>query len=133
MTGTRIRGRAPAGAAVTVVDREAIDQSGYSSTQQLIQSLPQNLMGGPNETTQETNRGGAGLNVYMGSSINLRGLGPSSTLVLVNGDRIAAGYAGIFTDLSMVPLTAACISAPPSSSLETSCPIALFTSAGPAR
>lgn len=106
VTGTRIRGRAPAGAAVTVVDRKAIDQSGYSTTQQVIQSLPQNFMGGPNETTQETNRGGAGLNVYMGSSINLRGLGPSSTLVLVNGDRIAAGYAGIFTDLSMVPLTA---------------------------
>ena len=32
-----------------------------------------------------------------------------------------------------MPLICACIAAPPSSSCETSCPIALFTSAGPAR
>lgn len=33
VTGSRIRGRAPAGAAVTAIDRTAIEQTGYATTQ----------------------------------------------------------------------------------------------------
>nr|WP_294817255.1 TonB-dependent receptor [uncultured Sphingomonas sp.] len=107
VTGTRIRGRAPAGAAVTTLDRETIEQSGYATAQQLLQSLPQNFGGGPGETTFATARGNADANTSFGSAVNLRGLGPSSTLVLLNGTRPPmAGTAGIFTDLSMVPLSA---------------------------
>ncbi|WP_066793575.1 TonB-dependent receptor [Sphingomonas soli] len=107
VTGTRIRGRAPAGASVHVIDREAIDRSGYATTQQILQTLPQNFGGGPNETTIETNRGNAGLNQTYGSGINLRGLGSSSTLILLGGERPPmGGFAGIFTDLSMVPTVA---------------------------
>lgn len=107
VTGTRIRGRAPAGAAVTTIDRKAIEQSGYPTTQQLLQSLPQNFGGGANETTIETNRGNASLNGNYGSGINLRGLGTSSTLVLLNGERPPmAGFTGLFADLSMIPMVA---------------------------
>lgn len=107
VTGSRIRGRAPAGAAVTTIDRKAIEQSGYVTTQQLLQALPQNFGGGPNETTAATARGNADFNSAFGSGINLRGLGASSTLVLLNGERPPmAGLAGVFTDLSMIPLSA---------------------------
>ncbi|MBW4332228.1 TonB-dependent receptor [Stakelama sp. CBK3Z-3] len=107
VTGTRIRGRAPAGAAVTTINRTDIERSGYATTQQILQALPQNFGGGPNETTAATARNGADANTSYGSGINLRGLGPSSTLVLLDGERPPmAGIAGIFTDLSMIPLSA---------------------------
>lgn len=107
VTGTRIRGRRPAGSSVITIDRSAIDQSGYATTQQILQALPQNFGGGPNEATIETNRGNASLNGNYGSGINLRGLGSGSTLVLLDGERPPmAGFAGIFTDLSMIPTAA---------------------------
>lgn len=107
VTGSRIRGRAPAGAAVTVIDRKQIEQSGYATTQELLQSLPQNFGGGPNEATSPVGRGNADFNYTYGSGINLRGLGAGSTLVLLDGARPPmAGLAGVFTDLSMIPASA---------------------------
>lgn len=107
VTGTRIRGRAPVGASVTTLDRKAIAQSGQATVQQLLRTLPQSFGGGPGETTTGVGRGGADLNATFGSSVNLRGLGAGSTLVLLNGERPPmAGLAGVFTDLSMIPLTA---------------------------
>ncbi|MEO7689358.1 MAG: TonB-dependent receptor, partial [Sphingomonas sp.] len=109
VTGTRIRGRGPVGSPVLTIDRTAIDQSGYATTQQIAQSIPQNFVGGPNEGSSIGGTLGqnAGLNTSKGSSINLRGLGPSSTLVLLNGDRAPlGGYAGAFSDISMIPASA---------------------------
>lgn len=107
VTGTRIRGRAPAGASVITIDRKAIERSGYATTEQLLRALPQNFGGGPNETAAQTGRSNADFNMSYGSAVNLRGLGPSSTLVLLNGERPPmSGLAGVFADLSMVPLTA---------------------------
>jgi iron complex outermembrane receptor protein len=104
VTGTRIRGRAPAGASVITIDRSAITQSGYATTQQILQALPQNFGGGPNETTSITGRGNAEANATSGSAVNLRGLGPSSTLVLLDGERVAmAGISGRFVDISLIP------------------------------
>lgn len=104
VTGTRIRGRAPAGASVITIDRAAIAQSGYATTQQVLQALPQNFGGGPNETTSITGRGNAEANATSGSAVNLRGLGPSSTLVLLDGERVAmAGISGRFVDISLIP------------------------------
>jgi outer membrane receptor protein involved in Fe transport len=106
VTGTRIRGRAPAGSAVTVIDRTAIEQSGHATTQQLLQALPQAFGGGATETSYTTGRNGADANAAFGSGVNLRGLGPSSTLVLLGGERPPmAGFSGVFTDLSMVPVS----------------------------
>lgn len=105
VTGTHIRGRAPVGSAVITIDRKAIDDSGYATITQVVQAIPQNFAGGPNEagiggTLNQT----AGLNTAAGSSINLRGLGTGSTLVLLNGDRPALGGAtGAFADVSMIP------------------------------
>ena len=108
VTGSRIRGHAPTGASVLTLDRDAIDRSGYATTQQLLQSIPQNFGGGANEATLGAGtRNGAGYNSGYGASINLRGLGTSSTLVLFDGNRPAlGGTAGAFADLSLVPSTA---------------------------
>ncbi len=108
VTGTRIRGAGPVGSPVLSLDREEIEKSGLGSVQQLLQALPQSFGGGPNETTLgATTRNGAGTDGTYASSVNLRGLGSSSTLVLIDGTRPAlGGLGGVFTDLSLVPVGA---------------------------
>ncbi len=108
VTGTRIAGAAPAGAELIVLDRDEIDRSGYATTQQLLQSLPQNFGGGPNDGSVGVSiRNNATANSGFGSSINLRGLGSASTLVLIDGHRLAlGGLFGAFADLSLIPSTA---------------------------
>jgi len=109
ITGTRIRGQAPVGSPVMIIDRKAIEQSGFSTTQQIAQSIPQNFGGGMNEATAAGGTIGqnTGYNGTRGSSVNLRGLGPTSTLVLLNGERPPlGGFAGAFADLSMIPASA---------------------------
>ena len=111
VTGTNIRGIAPASSPSIVLDRDAIDRTGYSTTAELIQSLPQNFSGGSNITIpggeSPPNDPAAGSNVNFGSSVNLRGLGSGSTLVLLNGTRLApGGNIGDFVDISMIPLSA---------------------------
>lgn len=108
VTGSRIRGAAPVGAPLVTIDRKAIEQSGYGSVQQLLQALPQNFGGGPTEITLgATTRNGAGSDATYGSGINLRGLGPSSTLVLIDGMRPPlGGIGGVFADISLIPIGA---------------------------
>jgi iron complex outermembrane recepter protein len=108
VTGSRIRGADAPGSSVIRIDRKAIGESGYASAQQILQSIPQAYGGGANETTSgATGASGANLNSSYGSSINLRGLGPASTLVLLNGNRPAlGGSGGVFADISMLPVSA---------------------------
>lgn len=108
VTGTRIRGAGPIGSSVLTISRTDIDRSGFATTQQLLQALPQNFGGGPNEATSGfSNRDNASLNQSYGSAINLRGLGSGSTLVLVNGNRPPLGGATAnFVDLSLIPSSA---------------------------
>lgn len=108
VTGSRIRGAGPTGSPVVTIDREAIEKSGHGTVQQMLQSLPQAFMGGSNETTTgATTRNGTGNDPTLGSSINLRGLGTNSTLVLIDGARPAlGGTGGVFADISLIPMTA---------------------------
>ena len=88
-----------------VVDREEIHKSGLATTAQLVNTLPQNFGGGPNENTVRGNQ--AETNSSFGSGINLRGLSDDGTIVLVNGRRLApSGTAGAFTDIANLPLAA---------------------------
>lgn len=104
VTGTRIRGRGPVGSAVTTIDRKAIDQAGFATTQQIVQSIPQNFAGGANENTSGLISAAGNGNAARGSGVNLRGLGQNSTLLLINGDRPPLGGAGgTFSDLSIIP------------------------------
>ncbi|MDC7810945.1 TonB-dependent receptor [Sphingomonas koreensis] len=108
VTGTRIRGSGPVGSAVTVLDRAAMDRSGYATTQDIAQTIPQNFGGSPNEGAGAGSfNSDSGFNTAAGSSINLRGLGTGSTLVLLNGDRPPlGGFSGVFSDISMIPASA---------------------------
>lgn len=106
VTGTLIRGAAPVGAPVTKLDRDDIEKSGVASTGELLRLLPQvqNLGAdeGHNNAAQNANQ-----NITSGSGMNLRGLGPESTLTLVDGQRIAPGGLGAqYTDPSSIPAIA---------------------------
>jgi iron complex outermembrane receptor protein len=103
VTGTLIRGALPVGAPVSKLDREAIEKSGAASTTDLLRLLPQvqNLgaTDSHNNNTQNANQ-----NITSGSGINLRGLGPESTLTLVSGVRLApGGLAAQYTDPATIP------------------------------
>lgn len=106
VTGTVLRGAAPAGAQIIEVTRETIDNRGFQSLQDALRSLPQTSTIGAYAGFQAVSRQNAGLNYGKGSSINLRGLGPDATLVLLNGRRIAPSGSGTFFDISQIPLAA---------------------------
>ncbi|ODP37760.1 TonB-dependent receptor domain-containing protein [Sphingomonas turrisvirgatae] len=85
VTGSRLRGAAPVGSTVIAVDREAIVDSGAVSTDRLIQQIPQVLDLGVSENSR--GQGGGSGNIAYGNTINLRGIGPYATLILVDGHR----------------------------------------------
>ena len=83
---------------VTVLDEEAIENTGASSGDELFRALPQAGTAAFNEqnaTTQNSARGDVG-------SINLRDLGTGNTLLLINGRRMTL-HPGFQTEL-LVPV-----------------------------
>jgi iron complex outermembrane recepter protein len=107
VTGTHIRGIENKTSPVIVIDRDQIDRSGYSSTQDLFRSLPQNFSSGDaSEDGRFGTNPNSGINTEIASGINLRGLGVSSTLVLLNGHRLAPSAFGTIVDVSLIPLSA---------------------------
>lgn len=108
VTGTRIRGAAPTGSPLTVLTHDDLEKSGRATVADMVQTLPQNFSGGPNEGSVGTgSRNGTNRNEGYGASLNLRGLGTQSTLVLFDGNRPAlGGLDGAFVDLSLIPSTA---------------------------
>jgi iron complex outermembrane receptor protein len=105
VTGTRIRGAAPAGANVLSLDRADIEERGRTTVQDLLQTLPQVFPGSQGELTQ-LNSIAPGGNIALGSSVDLRGLGSDATLTLLNGRRLAPAGFGTFVDISAIPIAA---------------------------
>ncbi|MEJ1969097.1 MAG: TonB-dependent receptor [Rhizomicrobium sp.] len=103
VTGTNLRGVVNQTDPVLVLDHDQIVRSGYSSTEQLFESLPQNFSSAG--STQAGFLTGSN-NFQFASGINLRGLGPSSTLVLLDGHRVAPAVEGSQVDVSAIPLAA---------------------------
>jgi outer membrane receptor protein involved in Fe transport len=86
--------------------RSDFESGGFQTIGDVLRSLPQNFGGGLNiglvfagGTQNKTSVSGA-------STMNLRGLGSESTLVLVNGQRLAAAEASGAADISLIPLSA---------------------------
>jgi iron complex outermembrane recepter protein len=102
VTGSRIRRTAVEGPApVTMITAEDIRNNGYATVSDVMSALTQNL--GALDNNQNTDGFSPGA-----QSVDLRGLGPNHTLVLVNGRRIAdypQSYQGNsnFTDISNIP------------------------------
>ncbi|MEM8682169.1 MAG: TonB-dependent receptor, partial [Pseudomonadota bacterium] len=111
VTGSRIRGAQSASPIITI-SREEIDQAGFATVEDIVENLPQNF--GAGATLDNSNFrnsleavGGDVRDFAGGASVNLRGLGSSSTLVLVNGRRMSpSGFEARFTDISSIPVTA---------------------------
>lgn len=106
VTGSNIRGAAGP-SPIMVLDGAALQQSGYATIADALQTLPQTFGGESTEGTILTRTDRTGSNSGYATSINLRGLGSDATLVLVNGRRLAgSGNKGDFTDLSGIPSVA---------------------------
>jgi iron complex outermembrane recepter protein len=110
ITGSSIKRIAKEGALpVQTVTRQEIERQGITSAEQLVATLSANGTGADNMTS---NQGGdflSGIKSHNNgaSGASLRGLGSSSTLVLLNGRRIAThGLNGQSVDLNSIPLAA---------------------------
>ena len=101
VTGTRIRGAPPAGANVLGLDRQDVEESGRTTLQEVLQTLPQVYSGSQSELTQ-LNSNAPGRNLALGSSVDLRGLGSDATLTLLDGRRLAPAGLGNFVDTHIV-------------------------------
>lgn len=106
VTGSRIptikdQGPSP----VTVIDSDTIRANGYTSVPELLAAMTQN-----SGETQSPQSGSSADFTPGAQQVDLRGLGPNHTLVLVNGRRIAdfpLPYIGRsnFTDISNIPVS----------------------------
>lgn len=85
VTGSRLRGAAPVGSTVTALTQDDIADSGAVTTDRLIKQIPQVFDLGVSENSRGQS-GGNG-NIAYGNSVNLRGIGPYATLILVDGHR----------------------------------------------
>lgn len=110
VTGTYIRGAEVIGSAADVVDGSEIMASGKNTLGDYLRDIPANFAGGvglSDEVQSDQDAGAANANLSGGQGVNLRGLGALSTLVLVNGRRVAAsGQFGDFVDISNIPAAA---------------------------
>lgn len=105
VVGTNIRGVIPESSPLFVLNREEIQQTGFTSVERLLETLPQNLQSGVGQENFGVFRAGAGSG-EQGAGVNLRGLGQRATLVLVDGKRLAPSGEGAFVDVSLIPLSA---------------------------
>lgn len=100
VTGSRIaRPGAESATPVAVVGNEEIRRQGATNIQDVLAKLPQVGIPGLSNTNSNFLTSGNGV-----ATINLRNLGDSRTLVLVNGRRFVAGLAGTsIVDVNNIP------------------------------
>ncbi|WP_017218132.1 TonB-dependent receptor domain-containing protein [Pseudoalteromonas sp. NJ631] len=110
VTGSRIKGVDLEGTQpITILSSEDIDRSGASSIFELLQDLPQLKGGSGTFSTSES--GSTSTSTPAGqAAASLRGMGPSATLTLINGRRVApssfAAGTQNFVDVNAIPLAA---------------------------
>ena len=104
VTGSRLsRSPSEISGNLIVLDRDDIRASGELTLARVLRQLPQNTNPTHEDFFSEFNTAG---NRTGAASVNLRGLGSESTLILVDGRRV--GYSGILggvTDISTIPLS----------------------------
>lgn len=105
VTGSNIRGNTYGASPVQILDRTEIERRGYASVPDLLSSIPQNFstISGWRVSVGDLEQAG---NIGKATGINLRGLGARSTLVLINGRRVAPTGLGSFVDVSAIPIAA---------------------------
>lgn len=107
VTGSLIRGPAQGASPLVTVSRDDLDRTGKSTVADMLTDLPQAFGAAASADTNLANTDGTGANPSVSTGVNLRGLGASATLVLVNGRRMAgSGLMGDFADISTLPTAA---------------------------
>jgi iron complex outermembrane receptor protein len=109
ITGSSIKRVASEGALpVQVITFDAIQKAGITNTEDLLRTIAANGTGADNMTSGNNVFGADADRVSGGASFaSLRGLGPSATLVLLNGRRLGNhGTSGKAADLNAIPLGA---------------------------
>ncbi|MEM8985227.1 MAG: TonB-dependent receptor [Pseudomonadota bacterium] len=110
ITGTRIKGLQVDGAVQAItVDRDDLLESGQSSLAEALRELP--VTGGGRGTFTTSTAGALSGDTPPGAAtVSLRGLGPSSTLTLINGRRAAISSFALgqenFIDVNAIPFAA---------------------------
>lgn len=105
ITGSRIRGVAPVGSAMISLGRAEIDASPGITAVDLLREVPQVVNLG-NDASHRGVQGGQA-NTRFASGVNLRGIGPNATLLLVDGNRMpSSGNLVHFVDPSVIPTVA---------------------------
>lgn len=113
VVGSRLEGMETASPVITI-DSQMIERGGYATLEDVFRRLPQNyssITAASHDVGQAVEFADTRLAVPAvplgNSSINLRGLGSRSTLILVNGRRRAASAQanGGYTDISSIPLS----------------------------
>ncbi|NVK26076.1 MAG: TonB-dependent receptor [Gammaproteobacteria bacterium] len=100
---TSIEGDLP----LTIVSKAEIDAAGITSAEQLMLQLNISSNSSDNLASNASIVGGEDRGNNGASSANLRGQGVSSTLVLLNGRRVAThGFKGRSVDLNSIPFSA---------------------------
>ncbi|NBC36167.1 TonB-dependent receptor [Novosphingobium sp. FSY-8] len=99
VTGSRVRGEAPIGSAVTALSTADLAATGRVTVDRAIRELPQVLDLGVSENSRGQS-GGSG-NIVYSNSINLRGIGPNATLIIIDGHRVTNNSRS--TDPSVLP------------------------------
>jgi outer membrane receptor protein involved in Fe transport len=112
VTGTHIRGEAPVGSVVRVYSRDDLDQSGAATLDQFTRDITEDFSSVDTIANQNSNtkfsrtNTASGNNAFAGASFDLHGLGPTSTLTLLDGHRLAPGFQdGSSVDISQIPLS----------------------------
>lgn len=96
VTGSRIsRPDLDAPSPVTTVTAEQFDLTGTVTVETLLNELPQLI---PGNTRTSNNQGGESF-----STLDLRGLGPQRTLILIDGERVPASSVTGVVDIGTIP------------------------------
>ncbi|WP_413673220.1 TonB-dependent receptor [Massilia cellulosiltytica] len=109
ITGSSIKRIATEGALpVQTITMDQLDKQGVTNAEQLMRLISANGTGADNMTSGNNVFGADADRVSGGGSFaSLRGLGPTGTLVLINGRRISGyGLSGKAVDLNTIPLAA---------------------------
>ncbi|RJG08474.1 TonB-dependent receptor domain-containing protein [Massilia cavernae] len=108
ITGSSIKRIAKEGALpVEIISRKQLEEQGIVNAEQLIATLNVNGNGSDNLASNADVTSGAQRGNNGASSANLRGQGADSTLVLLNGRRVAThGMKGSAVDLNSIPFAA---------------------------
>ncbi len=99
VTGSRIEGVEAVGSTVIGIDRDAIKGSSYDTLDGIIKEVPAIMELGVTDMSRASAEGLD--NAFYMNSANIHGVGPNSTLTLINGHRVTNN--GVATDMNVLP------------------------------